>query len=72
MGRPKLIVSGLSVDDLLEFDALVSAVRKVADPTLHRVIDRSVLARFAVKSVVREHKSDPEKLARALGFEVRR
>lgn len=64
-------MSGLPDDDLREFDALVSAVRKVADPTLHRVIDRSVLARFAVKSVVREYKSDPEKLARTLGFEVR-
>lgn len=71
MSKPKLIVSGLLEDDLLEFDALVSSVRKVVDPTLHRVIDRSVLARFAVKSVVQEYKSDPENLARALGFEVR-
>jgi len=71
MTRPKLIVSGLLEDDLLEFDALVSAVRKAVDPALGRLIDKSVLARFAVKSVILEYRSEPENLARALGFEVR-
>lgn len=65
-------MSGLQDDDLLEFDALVSSVREAVDPALGRLIDKSVLARFAVKSVVLEYKSEPENLARALGFEVRR
>lgn len=71
MGGQKLIVSGLSDDDLHDFAALVSAVGKVVAPPLQRTVDRSVSVRFAVNLVVQQYKSDPARLARALGFEVR-
>lgn len=71
MAGRKLIVSGLSEPDVREFHALVDAVGEVITPALRRSLDASVLARFAINSIVSEHRSDPGRLARALGFEVR-
>lgn len=70
MAVQKLIISGLPEDALRDFNDLLKGVQTIVAPNLSRTVDKSVLARFAVTSLVQEYKNDPAQLARALGFEV--